>query len=86
MYFYGSFLTQSGETVTVHVVTNNSRDKQIEIGDEKSGVFFTDNPVVIESCVNDTFDHLLRSQATIRLLTRDFIPDFFLHILHGCRG
>ncbi len=77
MYFYGSFLTQSGETVTVHVVTNNSRDKQIEIGDEKSGVFFTDNPVVIESCVNDTFDHLLRSQATIRLLTRDFIPDFF---------
>lgn len=31
----------------------------------------------IESSVNDTFDHLLRSQATIRLLTTDFIPDLF---------
>jgi len=77
MYFYGSFLTQLGETVTVHIVTENSRAKQVEIGDEKSGVFFTTNPIEIESSVNDTFDHLLRSQATIRLLTRDFIPDFF---------
>lgn len=77
MYFYGSFLTQLGETVTVHIVTENSRAKQVEIGDDKSGIFFTTNPVEIESSVNDTFDHLLRSQATIRLLTRDFIPDFF---------
>lgn len=77
MYFYGSFLTQLGETVTVHIVTENSRAQQVEIGDEKSGVFFTTNPVEIESSVNDTFDHLLRSQATIRLLTRDFIKDFF---------
>lgn len=77
MYFYGSFLTQLDETVTVHIVTENSRAKQVEIGDEKSGVFFTTNPVEIESSVNDTFDHLLRSQATIRLLTRDFIPDLF---------
>jgi len=77
MYFYGSFLTQLGETVTVHIVTENSRAQQVEIGDEKSGVFFTTNPVEIESSVNDTFDHLLRSQATIRLLTRDFIQDLF---------
>lgn len=66
-----------GETVTVHIVTGNSRVRQLEIGDGNSGVYFTVNPVEIESCVNDTFDHLLRSQATIRLLTRDFIPDLF---------
>ena len=77
MYFYGSFLTQLGETVTVHIVTENSRAIQVEIGDEKGGVFFNTNPVEIESSVNDTFDHLLRNQATIRLLVRDFIPDFF---------
>lgn len=77
MYFYGSFLTQLGETVTVHIVTENSRTRQVEIGGEDSGVFFTTNPVEIESSVNDTFDHLLRCQATIRLLTTDFIPDFF---------
>lgn len=77
MYFHGSFLTQAGETVTVYIVTGNSRAKQVEIGDENSGVFFTADPVEIESSVNDTFDHLLRSQATIRLLTRDFIPELF---------
>lgn len=77
MYLYGSFSAQSGETVTVHIVTENSRAVQVEIGDESSGVFFTTNPVEIRSSVNDTFDHLLRSQATIRLLTRDFIKDLF---------
>ncbi len=77
MYLYGSFITQYGETVTVHILTEKSRAVQVEIGDENGGLFFTTNPVEIQSSVNDTFDHLLRSQATIRLLTRDFIPDLF---------
>ncbi len=77
MYYYGSFLTRQGETVTVHIVTDNNRAKQVEIGDDGSGIFFTDDPVEIRHSVNDTFDHLLRSQATIRLLTRDFVKDFF---------
>ena len=77
MYFYGSFLTQLGETVTVHIVTENSRARQVEIGSENSGMYFTTNPVEIESSVNDTFDHLLRNRAAIRLLTRDFIKDLF---------
>ncbi len=77
MYFHGSFLTQLGETVTVHIVTDNSRAQQIEIGAEQSGVFFTTDPIQIESSVNDTFDHLLRAQATIKLLTRDFIKELF---------
>ncbi|MDE6853466.1 MAG: hypothetical protein K2J38_00245, partial [Muribaculaceae bacterium] len=58
-------------------MTKNSRAVQVEIGDEESGVFFTTDPVEIESSINDTFDHLLRSQATIRLLTRDFMQDLF---------
>ena len=77
MYLYGSFATQKDETVTVHIVTGGSRDRRVEIGDEQGGVFFTTDPVEIESSVNDTFDHLLRSQATIKLLTRDFIPELF---------
>lgn len=77
MYLYGSFITQAGETVTVHIVTENSRAKQVEIGDEKSGVFFTVDPVEIVSCVNDTFDHILCRQASIRLLTANFIPELF---------
>lgn len=77
MYLHGSFVTQLGEAVTVYIVTDGSRARQVEIGGEGSGVSFTDNPVEISSSVNDTFDHLLRSQASIRLLTRDFIPELF---------
>jgi len=61
----------------VHIVTGGSRAQQVEIGAAGGDVHFTTNPVEITSCVNDTFDHLLRSQATIRLLTRNFIPELF---------
>lgn len=77
MYFHGDFLTQASETVTVHIVTGGSRTPAVEIGADGGSVFFTDNPVEIESSVNDTFDHLLRTRATIRLLTRSFIPELF---------
>lgn len=77
MYLYGSFINQTGKTVTVHIVTGASRAGAIEIGADSSDVYFSDNPVEINSEVNDTFDHLLRSSAVIRLQTRDYIPDLF---------
>lgn len=70
-------MTRLGETVSVDIVTRGDRSASIEIGAEGGNLYFTEDPVEIESSVNDTFDHLLRSQATIRLLTRDFISDFF---------
>lgn len=77
MYFHGEFLTQASETVAVHIVTGGSRTPAVEIGADGGSVFFTDDPVSIESSVNDTFDHLLRTRASIRLLTRNFIPELF---------
>lgn len=77
MYIYGSFVNQQGDTITVHIVTNADRANSVEIGTESAGIFFTDDPVEISSEVNDTFDHLLRQSASIKLLTRDFIADFF---------
>ncbi len=77
MYLYGSFKNQNGETVSVHILTDGSRASSIEIGEDSSDVYFSDNPVEIKSDVNDTFDHLLRSSATIRLQTRNYIPDLF---------
>lgn len=78
MYLYGSFLTQQNETVTVHIVTGGDRSRSVEIGAKGSGVDFpAGDPVTIDSEVNDTFDCLLRSSATVRLLTRDFLPELF---------
>src|SRR5574344_2158339 len=75
MYIHGAFINHIGETITVYIVTNNDRTKEVEIGSD--GLYFTDDPVEIESQVNDTFDNLLRYQASVRLLTSNFIPDFF---------
>ena len=77
MYIRGSFVNQKGSTVTVHIVTGADRSETLEIGTESSGLYFTDDPAEITSEVNDTFDHLLRRSATVRLLARNFMPDFF---------
>lgn len=77
MYLYGSFVNRLGEVVTVHILTHNSRIRTLEIGSEASGIYFTDDPVEITSEVNDTFDVLLRSSATIRLFSSEFLGDLF---------
>ena len=75
MYIHGKFINEVNDIITVHIVTNNDRTKEIEIGIEN--VLFADDPVEISNEVNDTFDHLLRSSAKIRLLCREYIPEFF---------
>lgn len=77
MYIHGSFLSQQGDTITVHIVTGNDRTQTIEIGTEKADVYFSEDPAEIENEVNDTFDVLLRSSAKIRLLCGNLIKDLF---------
>lgn len=77
MYLHGSFLSQRGDTVTVHIVTRNDRTQTLEVGTEKADVYFSEDPVEITSEVNDTFDVLLRHSATIRLLCGNLIADLF---------
>lgn len=77
MYIHGSFLSQQGDTITVHIVTGNDRTQTIEIGTEKADIYFSDDPAEIENEVNDTFDVLLRNSAKIRLLCGNLIKDLF---------
>lgn len=77
MYIHGSFLSQQGDTITVHIVTGNDRTQTIEIGTEKADVYFSEDPAEIENEVNDTFDVLLRSSAKIRLLCGNLITNLF---------
>lgn len=77
MYIHGSFLSQQGDTITVHIVTGSDRTQTIEIGTEKADVYFSDDPAEIENEVNDTFDVLLRNSAKIRLLCGNLITDLF---------
>lgn len=77
MYIHGSFLSQQGDTITVHIVTGNDRTQTIEIGTEKADVYFSEDPAEIENEVNDTFDVLLRNSAKIRLLCGNLIKNLF---------
>lgn len=77
MYIHGSFNSQRGDTVAVHIVTKNDRTDTLEIGARGSGMYFTDDPVETASEANGTFDHLLRQSASIRLLCAGYVADFF---------
>lgn len=78
MYIHGQFLSKKGEVVSVYILTHNDRSKDIEIGKgDDAEIYFTDNPVEMESQVGNTFDVLWKNQATIHLELRNFVPDFF---------
>ena len=77
MYLHGHFYNQKDERIEVHILTKGDRTKEVVIGEEGGELSFTDDPVELTSEVNDTFDHLLCQQAKVRLLTRNFVPDFF---------
>ena len=77
MYLHGHFYNQKEERIEVHILTGGDRTKETVIGEKNGDLSFTDDPVELTSQVNDTFDHLLCQQATVRLLARNFVPDFF---------
>lgn len=77
MYLHGTFLNQSTDPITVHILTHSDPTDERTIGTPESGIYFTDDPIDIESQVTDTFDHILPSQATIRLLVPNYIPQLF---------
>lgn len=77
MYLHGEFINRNGRIIRVEILTHRDRLPDIEIDVEGSGVRWTSDPVEITNEVNDTFDHLLRSSASIRLDTRGFLPGLF---------
>ena len=77
MYLHGEFLNKKGNIVKVEILTHNDRSKELVIGDNKSRVWFTDDPVEIESQINDTFDVLLTHSAVIRLESGIALTDLY---------
>lgn len=77
MFLHGKFINLQGAEVEVRILTRGGYTEEVAIGEDGGSVFFTDDPVEISSEVNDTFDHLLRSSCTIRLQSRDYIPELY---------
>ena len=76
--YHGEFVSQKGDTVSLRISVSSDVTKDIEIGGAGSGVDWTTAPVVLNSEMENTFDHLLRQSATIRLLVSDYQGDLFV--------
>lgn len=68
MYLYGEIASKKGKRVRVEIVTQGTKTPEMEIVDSDDGlIWFSPDPMHIDTAVNDTFDVLLRNSATIRL-------------------
>lgn len=77
--YHGEFVNEKGSTVEVRIAVVSDEVRDVEIGGPGSGVSFAARGAVeVRSEMNDTFDHLLRHSATVRLLVRDFEGALFV--------
>lgn len=76
MYLHGSFINRRGETVKVEILTARDRSQSIEIC-KGAPVVFPADPVEIRCESDATAAHLVRSSASIRLLTRGYMPELY---------
>ena len=78
MYIHGHFYNRNEEKIEVLIVTNGDRRKELLIGDDsRSDLFFSADSVELKDESTDTFDHLLKNQARITLLCRNYIGELF---------
>lgn len=78
MKFEGYYYNQHQQQICVTIVTDNDTSAVTTIGeDADSDLLFADSPVSTESQVTDTFDHLLMSHASVTLLCRNYVAEFY---------
>ena len=78
MRIHGTFLNSAGLAVTVEIITRRDTLTSIEIGSDEAGLWFpASEAFTTESGLNDTFDVVLQSSATLRLETTDYRTEFY---------
>ena len=79
MYIHGSFADYHGRVITVHIVTNQDYSEEVEIGGDgnDSEIMFTDDPVEMETSLNDCFDTIISGSATLHFYVRRHMEELF---------
>lgn len=72
MRFNGQFRNINNELVTVQITTNNETIPITEITKE-NGLWFSSDPIQIETDIDNTFEHLIRKSCTINLITNGYV-------------
>lgn len=88
MYIHGYYYNEQNDKIAVYIQTQGDRSEELVIGGREGAeeadieLCFSDDPVEMQSQVNDTFDVLLCQQASIRLQARNYRSEFFCN---SCR-
>lgn len=70
----GEYYNRLGQLISVSLTNGDETDTEA-FGNEDFGL--AEDPIEIETSVNDTFDVIVKSSATITIVTRKFTQDFF---------
>lgn len=71
----GSFKTQDNNTIRVVFYNKKNTAASININ-TSDDIYFGEEPVIITTEIDDTFAHLLKTQAKITLVTRRWLGDY----------
>lgn len=71
MYIHGEFRDKDDKVCSVHILSDNDKTTEVVIGE--NGLYFGDEPVTIETDIDDTFSTLIQRSAKIGLVTKDYI-------------
>lgn len=75
MIIYGTFKDIDNQTIEVEINNTTLQGQQVEIGE--NGLFFSGDPIHIETNNDDTFEHIIRKSATINLVTNRYVGNLF---------
>ena len=73
MYIHGQFKDVKDNTYTV-IISDGNTLHDITIGE--NGLFFSDDPVNIETECDDCFTHIIKKSCTIELVTKDYMGNY----------
>ena len=73
MLLQGQFRNIDNELFTVKILSDGDSSTTRTIGE--NGLFFGEDPVIIETDCDDSFEHIIRKSCTINLVCSDYIGD-----------
>lgn len=76
MKLFGTFKNYNNETITVIIYnTYNTTDPDIDI-DDSDDIRFSDEPVVIQTQLDDAFTHVIKTTCQINLVSKIWLGDY----------
>jgi hypothetical protein len=77
MYIHGQFRNIEDDLFSVHIVKGGDRTSEKLIGEGTDPtIFFSDDPIKIETTCDDTFTHIIKKSLTLNLLTSEYLGDY----------